>query len=169
MYFSFELRAIFGFGSSKLGNPGHVHPERKGQWLIWNFFFDFRGGGIWFFWLVIYFFKKQFRLFRRCTEKRHSRSIPSCMYLRRGIVFLQWFVMLSSHEIVSVFAIKWTRRNQVYTSKYHSAIKDTSQRVDVTSWETVSIAQILLTQQFIWYLKCRSNWEYTVHQQVKNH
>ena len=32
--FRFELPAKFGAGRSKLGVPGHVYPEIKGQWLI---------------------------------------------------------------------------------------------------------------------------------------
>ena len=38
--FRFELSAKFGVGRSKLGVPGHIHPEIKGQWLNWIFFFE---------------------------------------------------------------------------------------------------------------------------------
>ena len=36
-----ELPAKFGVCRSKLGVPGHIHPEIKVRWL---FFFDCRGG-----------------------------------------------------------------------------------------------------------------------------
>ena len=39
----FRTPAELGFGRSKLGVPGHIHPEIKGQWLN-LIFFDFRGG-----------------------------------------------------------------------------------------------------------------------------
>ena len=52
----FELPAKIGFGRSKLGVPGHIYPEIKGQWLNWNFFFlTFEVAKLeFFFWLVIY-------------------------------------------------------------------------------------------------------------------
>ena len=45
----FELLANFGAGKSKLGVPGHIYPEIKGQWLNLHFFLKTANGEIYIF------------------------------------------------------------------------------------------------------------------------
>ena len=42
----------FGVGRSKLGVPGHIHPEIKGQWLNWIFFLTFEVAKLDFFFVL---------------------------------------------------------------------------------------------------------------------
>ena len=39
----------YGFGRSKLGVPGHIYPDIKGQWLNWSVFLKMAKGEIGFF------------------------------------------------------------------------------------------------------------------------